>query len=77
MCKKVPDSTPPPPYYMHHWLQTINKYEITTYGTIPTSESFPFQNTGKWSGVASNKYGKGHATNIAVLKMTSSSSEGL
>ena len=42
--------------YMHHWLQTLKKYNITKNDTIPASESFSFQNTGKWSGVASNKY---------------------
>ena len=48
---------------MHHWLQTLSKYNITTYGTIPASESFSFWNTEKLSGVAimdqraSNKYG--------------------
>ena len=48
---------------MHCWLQTPNKYNITTNGTIPASETFSFRNAGKWSGVAimgqraSNKYG--------------------
>ena len=42
---------------MHHWLQTLSKYKITTNCTIPASESFSFCNTRKWSGVASNKYG--------------------
>ena len=44
-------------------METLNKYNIATKGTIPASESFSFRNTGKWSGVAtmsqraSNTYG--------------------
>ena len=40
---------------MHHWLKTLNKYDITTNGTIPK--------TGRWSGTtimgqrATTKYG--------------------
>ena len=49
--------------YMHPWLQTLKKYNITTNGTVPASESFSLRNPGKWSGVVvmgqrtSDKYG--------------------
>ena len=39
---------------MHHWLQTLNRYNIITNGTIPASESHSFGNTGMWSGEANN-----------------------
>ena len=35
----------------------MKKYNITKNDTIPASESFSFQNTGRWSGVAPKKYG--------------------
>ena len=44
-------------------MQTLNKYNITTNGTIPASESFSSRNTAKSTEVAimgqraSNKYG--------------------
>ena len=70
MQKKVPG---PPKHKIHApWLQTLNKYKITTNDTIPASESFSFRDTGKWSGVA--MMGQGHPTNMKVLKMTSNSS---
>ena len=38
-------------------IANIKKYNITKNDTIPASESFSFQNTGRWSGVAPKKYG--------------------
>ena len=56
---------------MHHWLKTLNKYNIASKGTIPAEESFSFWNTGKWSGVAAMSQGR--PTNMAVLIMASCS----